>query len=89
MAISDEQKRRLNESMPVANEVKLGNIIKDMQEGGLVGPKGDKGDPGPQGPKGDKGDKGDTGAKGADGFGTKAQYDDIIARLNALEGSGS
>ncbi|MEG7333228.1 hypothetical protein [Bacillus sp. 0102A] len=86
MAISDEQKRRLNESMPAANDVKLGDIIKDMQEGGLVGPKGDKGDPGPQGPKGDKGD---TGTKGADGFGTKEQYDDIIARLNALEGSGS
>lgn len=68
MAISDEQKRRLNESMPVANEVKLGDIIQGMQEGGLVGPKGDKGDP---------------------GFGTKAQYDDIIARLTALEGAGS
>ncbi|MEC2233908.1 hypothetical protein P9G78_03245 [Bacillus subtilis] len=86
MAISDEQKRRLNESMPVANEVKLGDIIKGMQEGGLVGPKGD---PGPQGPAGPKGDKGDTGPKGADGFGTKAQYDDIIARLTALEGAGS
>lgn len=83
MAISDEQKRRLNESMPVANEVKLGDIIKGMQEGGLVGPKGD---PGPQGPPGPKGDPG---AKGADGFGTKAQYDDIIARLTALEGAGS
>ena len=44
-----------------------------------------KGAQGIQGLKGDKGDKGDTGAKGADGFGTKAQYDDIIARLTALE----
>ncbi|MFB3900403.1 hypothetical protein ACES2D_12845 [Bacillus amyloliquefaciens] len=84
MAITDDQKRRLNESMPVANDLKLGDIIQELQEGGgPAGPKGDKGDPGPQGPKGD------TGPKGADGFGTKAQYDDIIARLKALEGAGS
>ncbi|WP_434786867.1 hypothetical protein [Bacillus velezensis] len=84
MAITDDQKRRLNESMPVANDLKLGDIIQELQEsGGNAGPKGDKGDPGPQGPKGD------TGPKGADGFGTKAQYDDIIARLKALEGAGS
>ncbi|WP_257229148.1 hypothetical protein [Bacillus velezensis] len=84
MAITDDQKRRLNESMPVANDLKLGDIIQELQEGGgAAGPKGDKGDTGPQGPKGD------TGPKGADGFGTKAQYDDIIARLKALEGAGS
>ena len=64
---------------------------------GPVGAKGDKGDPGADGApgapgaKGDKGDpgadgaKGDPGADGADGFGTKEQYDDIIARLVALE----
>ena len=84
MAITDDQKRRLNESTPVANDLKLGDIIQELQEGGgTAGPKGDKGDTGPQGPKGD------TGPKGADGFGTKAQYDDIIARLKALEGAGS
>ena len=33
-----------------------------------------------------KGAKGDTGAKGADGFGTESQYNDIIARLERLEG---
>ena len=61
------------------------------------GPKGDKGDqgepgtPGADGAKGAKGDKGDQGepgtpgADGADGFGTEAQYNDIIARLEALE----
>ncbi|UUV45914.1 collagen-like protein [Bacillus phage vB_BanS-Thrax3] len=52
----------------------------------LKGAKGDTGAQGIQGVKGDKGDTGATGAKGADGFGTKAQYDDIIARLTALEG---
>lgn len=35
--------------------------------------------------KATKGDKGDTGAPGANGFGTEAQYNDIIARLEALE----
>ena len=37
--------------------------------------------------KGAKGDKGETGATGANGFGTQAQYNDIIARLEALEAS--
>ena len=52
------------------------------------GPKGDKGDPGAdgaEGPQGPKGDPGADGADGADGFGTEAQYNDIIARLEALE----
>ena len=43
------------------------------------------GEQGPQGPEGPQGDKGDTGAPGADGFGTEAQYNDIISRLEALE----
>lgn len=37
------------------------------------------------GPEGPKGDKGATGTAGKDGFGTKAEYDAIIARLDALE----
>ena len=52
------------------------------------GPKGDKGEPGTpgaDGAKGDKGDQGDPGTPGANGFGTEAQYNDIIARLEALE----
>ncbi|NGP45975.1 collagen-like protein [Bacillaceae bacterium SIJ1] len=66
--------------------------------GNLKGPKGDQGpqgDTGPQGPQGDtgakgpKGDKGDPGADGTDGFGTEAQYNDIISRLEALEGAGA
>lgn len=40
---------------------------------------------GSKGAKGDKGDKGDKGEPGSDGFGTEAQYNDIIARLDALE----
>ncbi|MEK3890250.1 hypothetical protein [Bacillus sp. FSL K6-3431] len=49
---------------------------------GATGAKGDKGDTGTTGAAGPKGD---AGATGAAGFGTKAQYDAIIARLDALE----
>lgn len=64
---------------------------------GPKGDKGDTGDAGPEGPQGPagkdgtdgadgaKGAKGDKGDPGADGFGTEAQYNDIIARLEALE----
>lgn len=64
---------------------------------GAAGPKGDpgvagpKGDPGAKGAKGDPGAKGDTGAAGpkgdpgADGFGTEAQYNELVARIEALE----
>src|SRR5690625_4604302 len=55
------------------------------------GPKGDKGDAGPagkdgaKGDKGDKGDKGEPGADGKDGFPTEAQWNDLVARVEALE----
>nr|DAF51929.1 MAG TPA: hypothetical protein [Siphoviridae sp. ctOb14] len=58
------------------------------------GEKGDTGAAGKDGAAGAKGEKGDTGAKGAtgaagkDGFGTEAQYNDIITRLDALEAAG-
>lgn len=40
------------------------------------GPRGEKGDPGQDGVKGDKGDP---------GFGTEAQYTEIVDRLNDIE----
>ena len=55
---------------------------------GKEGPQGPQGEAGAKGDTGAKGAKGDTGAQGpagADGFGTEAQYNDIIARLEALE----
>lgn len=60
----------------------------DLTAGGPAGPKGDQGDqgePGPAGPKGDKGDQGDPGAAGADGFPSEAQWNDLVARVEALE----
>ena len=47
--------------------------------------KGERGEQGLQGPAGQDGTNGTDGADGADGFGTEAQYNDIIARLEALE----
>lgn len=67
---------------------------------GTQGPKGDKGDTGEPGPKGDpgeKGPKGDTGGPGADGsqgpqgdpgtdgFPSESQWNDLVARVQALE----
>lgn len=50
------------------------------------GPQGPAGPPGADGADGAKGAKGD---KGADGFGTEAQYTDIISRLEALEAASA
>lgn len=55
---------------------------------GKQGSQGEPGADGAQGETGAKGAKGDDGAQGpagADGFGTEEQYNDIIARLEALE----
>ena len=52
---------------------------------GAKGDKGDKGDAGAPGADGKDGAQGPKGDPGADGFGTEAQYNDIIARLEALE----
>lgn len=64
---------------------------------GPKGDKGDKGEPGAagkdgtDGAKGDKGEpgaagaKGDPGAAGKDGFPTEAQWNDLVARVEALE----
>ena len=96
MATKEELKTRL-----VTGHVLTEQDMKDILDvAGEKGPKGDtgaagpKGDPGVAGPKGDpgaKGAKGDTGAAGpkgdpgADGFGTEVQYNELVARIEALE----
>ena len=55
---------------------------------GPEGPQGEQGPPGADGKdgaKGDKGDKGDPGADGKDGFPTEEQWNDLVARVEALE----
>lgn len=44
------------------------------------------GDIGRDGAKGDKGDKGSPGKDGKDGFPTEEQWNDLVARVEALEG---
>ena len=96
MVTKEELKTRL-----VTGHVLTEQDMKDILDvAGEKGPKGDtgaagpKGDPGVAGPKGDTGatgPKGDTGAAGpkgdpgADGFGTEAQYNELVARIEALE----
>src|SRR5699024_12406240 len=52
---------------------------------GADGKDGAKGDPGADGAPGAKGDPGPDGAPGADGFPTEAQWDALVARVEALE----
>ena len=52
---------------------------------GEQGPEGPAGADGAKGAKGDKGDPGAPGADGADGFPTETQWNDLVARVVALE----
>lgn len=52
---------------------------------GPTGPAGAAGDTGPAGPEGPAGDTGPAGADGADGFPTETQWNDLVARVTALE----
>ena len=93
MATKDELKQ-IFVTGAIPKEKDFHNLI---DVAGKQGPKGDAGPAGPEGPAGPQGEtgakgaKGDTGAQGpkgepgADGFGTEEQYNDIIARLEALE----
>ena len=58
---------------------------------GKPGPQGPQGDPGEQGPKGDPGEPGADGSQGpqgdpgADGFPSETEWNDLVARVQALE----
>lgn len=87
MATKEELKKRL-----VTGHVLTEQDMKDILDvAGEKGPKGDtgvagpKGDTGAAGPKGDPGAAGPKGDPGADGFGTEAQYNELVARIEALE----
>ena len=61
---------------------------------GDTGPAGAKGDTGPagadgaKGAKGDKGDPGPAGPTGTDGFPSEEQWNELVARVDALESAG-
>ncbi|MGE6379980.1 hypothetical protein [Peribacillus muralis] len=77
------------EAVEASGIAKLVRKTSGSAEQGPAGPKGDKGATGPAGPAGKDGavgEKGDTGAKGADGFPTKELWDELVGRVEALEG---
>lgn len=83
-----------------ALEQGIANVELTPGEKGDKGDKGDPGDKGEPGEKGEKGDKGETGepgppgtngtdgtdgTDGVDGFPTETQWNDLVARVEALE----
>ena len=46
---------------------------------------GPAGPEGPEGPQGPQGDAGPAGSDGSDGFPTESQWNDLVARVEALE----
>ena len=69
----------------IPKEKDFHDLIDVAGKEGPQGPRGEAGAKGDTGAKGAKGDTGEQGPAGADGFCTEAQYNDIIARLEALE----
>ncbi|GGN64298.1 collagen-like triple helix repeat-containing protein [Oceanobacillus indicireducens] len=82
MATKEELKERL-----VTGHVITEEDVHDLIDvAGKEGPQGPKGDTGAKGAKGDKGDKGEP---GADGFPSETQWNELVARVEALEGAGA
>ena len=77
----------VNDSEPAINAVNLNKIEQGIADAHAIvaepGPKGDKGDKGDTGAKGAKGDKGDP------GFPTEDQWNELVARVDALETPGA
>jgi|SRR5690625_102417 len=70
---------------------KNGSWTIEMNLKGPQGPSGPKGDPGADGQDGEQGPQGEPGADGkdgADGFPTEEQWNELVARVDALEGGG-
>ena len=84
MATKDELKQ-VFVTGAIPTEEDFHSLIDVAGEKGEQGEQGIQGEQGPKGDKGDPGEQGEPGKDGADGFGTEAQYNDIIARLEALE----
>lgn len=78
MATKEELKSRL-----VTGHVLTEQDLHDILD--VAGEPGPKGDDGAKGAKGDPGAKGAKGDPGADGFGTEEQYNELVARIEALE----
>ena len=70
-------------------DTKIGNgedVYGDLPAaGGAQGPQGPEGPQGPAGADGADGAQGPQGPAGADGFPTETQWNDLVARVEALE----
>ena len=82
----------VNDSKPAINAANLNKIEQGIADAhAIVAKPGPKGDAGPAGPKGDTGEPGPAGAKGAKGdkgepgFPTEEQWNELVARVDALE----
>ena len=77
----------VNDSEPAINAANLNKIEQGIADAHAIvaepGPKGDKGDKGDTGAKGAKGDKGEP------GFPTEEQWNELVARVDALETPGA
>jgi len=85
MATKEELKQKF-----ITGAIPTEQDFHDLIDGveGPQGPKGEDGSDGEQGPKGDPGEDGGQGPKGdpgTDGFPTEAQWDGLVARVEALE----
>ena len=68
------------------NRIEAAGAAKAQRgEKGPEGPEGPEGPQGPPGADGNDGAKGAKGDKGDDGFPTEAQWNDLVARVEALE----
>ncbi len=70
-----------------AYEIAVDNGFEGDEVSWLESLKGEQGPQGVQGLPGEDGEQGPEGNPGKDGFGTEGQYNDIITRLEALEGA--
>lgn len=69
--MTEEQIKALFTTGEAITEEKMAALVDFLQE--------------QKGPKGDKGDTGEQGPAGVDGFPTQTQWDDLVARIKALE----
>ena len=81
MAYTKQQWRDGDSETPLS-AARLTHIENGIAAKATKGDKGDKGDPGTDGADGARGP---AGADGADGFPTESQWNDLVARVEALE----
>lgn len=85
MAKADLKKKFSTGKIPTGGD--FAELIEEQGTQGPAGKDGSKGEPGTNGTDGKDGGVGPKGADGKDGFGTEAEYNALVDRLEALEGA--